>query len=562
MSCHASLVYIGTAMIRRFFAHSLLISAAITLIGAGSFSTSWAQAGDGAPHLETHGSVQQLVVDGKPFLILGGELHNSSSSSLDYMKPIWPKLAAMNLNTVVTPLSWELIEPEEGKYDFSLVDGLLSQARENHERIVFLWLASWKNGMSSYPPVWVKRDTKRFPRVVIDGNEVNILSTLGKATEEADARAFAALMAHIKQVDGQHTVLMMQVENEVGVLGASRDHSPEAEQAFAGAVPQELTHYLASHRQTLYPELLALWEENGAKTSGAWEEVFGPSARTDEIFMAWHYAKFVQAVAAAGKASYAIPMYVNTWLGGNDTKPGSYPSGGPQPRVVDIWKAGGSAIDIYSPDLYSPDFTGWTAHYHRAGNPLFIPETNGGPPGAAGAFYAFGEHQAIGISPFAIDGWAPGGWAAKNDPDNELSESYKVLGELSPLLLETTSPEMTHGFLLDSNHPSVQFEMNGYTVDVRLDEIFGHGSSRGFGLILATGPDTFIGAGKGFRVDFHARKPGSQHVGIAAVDDGSYHDGQFIPERRLNGDENDQGEYWRVDERSIHIERAMLYRFD
>lgn len=558
----ASWVYIRIAMIYRPFPRSLFLSAAIALIGAGSFSTSWAQTEDGAPHLETHGSVQQLVIDGKPFLILGGELHNSSSSSLDYMKPIWPKLAAMNLNTVVTPLSWELIEPEEGKYDFSLVDGLLSQARENHERIVFLWLASWKNGMSSYPPVWVKRDTKRYPRVVIDGNEVNILSTFGKATEEADARAFAALMTHIKQVDGQHTVLMMQVENEVGVLGASRDYSPAAEKAFAGPVPQELTRYLSSHRQTLYPELLTLWEENGAKTSGTWEEVFGSSARTDEIFMAWHYAKFVQAVAAAGKASYSIPMYVNTWLGGNDTKPGNYPSGGPQPRVVDIWRAAGSAIDVYSPDLYSPDFTGWTARYHRAGNPLFIPETNGGPPGAAGAFYAFGEHQAIGISPFAIDGWAPGGWAAKNDPDNELSEAYKVLGELTPLLLATTSPEMTHGFLLDSNHPSVQFEMNGYIVDVKLDEIFGHGSTRGFGVIVATGPDTFIGAGKGFRVDFHVRKPGSQRVGIAAVDDGSYHDGQFVPERRLNGDENDQGEFWRVDDRSIHIERATLYRFE
>jgi beta-galactosidase GanA len=175
------------------------------------------------PHLEKRGESTQLVVDGKPFLMLGAELHNSSSSSLDYMKPIWPKLAALPLNTVVTPLSWELVEPSEGKYDFTLIDGLLAQARENHLRIVFLWLASWKNGMSSYPPVWVKSDTRRFPRAILYGHESNILSTFGQATQEADARAFAAVMKHIREVDGRdHTVLMMQVENEVGILGDAR----------------------------------------------------------------------------------------------------------------------------------------------------------------------------------------------------------------------------------------------------------------------------------------------------------------------------------------------------
>ncbi len=550
-------------MNRRYRLLSLLLPVALVLTCSSTFRLSWAQSADSTPHLETHGTVTQLVVEGKPFLILGGELHNSSSSSLDYMKPIWPKLAAMNLNTVLTPLSWELIEPEEGKYDFSLVDGLLAQARENHEHVIFLWLASWKNGMSSYPPAWVKSDTKRFPRVMIDGNEVNILSTFGRATRDADARAFAALMSHLKQVDGQqHTVLMMQVENEVGVLGASRDHSPLAEKEFAGAVPEELTRYLSSHRETLYPDLLALWEENGAKTSGTWEQIFGASSRTDEIFMAWHYAQFVQAVAAAGKAVYPLPMYVNTWLGGGDTKPGNYPSGGAQPRVVDIWKAAGSAIDIYSPDLYAPDFAGWTARYHRAGNPLFIPETNGGPAAASGAFYAFGEHQAIGICPFAIDGWAPGGSAAKNDPEHELSDAYQTLGDIAPLLLATTEPGMMHGFQLDNNHPSVEFEMNGYTVDVSLDRIFGHRADRGFGLIVATGPDSFLGAGKGFRVGFHVRQPGAKKVGLVAIDEGTYQNGRFVPGRRLNGDESDQGEFWRFDERTIQIERAMLYRFE
>jgi beta-galactosidase GanA len=152
-----------------------------------------------APHLEKRGAATQLIVDDKPFLMLSGELHNSSSSSLDYMKPIWPRLAAMGLNSVVTPLSWELIEPTEGSYDFTLVDGLLEQARDTHQRVVFLWLASWKNGMSSYAPVWVKQDTRRFPRVVSHGSEVEVLSPAGLATQEADARAFTALMHHPKE---------------------------------------------------------------------------------------------------------------------------------------------------------------------------------------------------------------------------------------------------------------------------------------------------------------------------------------------------------------------------
>jgi beta-galactosidase GanA len=190
-----------------------------------------------APRLEKRGAVTQLIVDGKPFLMLAGEFYNSSSSSLEYMKPLWPRLAAIPLNTVLTPLSWEIIEPIEGKYDFALIDGLLAQAREHHLHVVFLWLAAWKNGMSSYPPVWVKQNTKRFPRVVLHNNEANILSCIAgysDATRDADARAFAAVMQHLREVDSQnHTVLMMQVENEVGVLGDTRDHSAQADQAFA-----------------------------------------------------------------------------------------------------------------------------------------------------------------------------------------------------------------------------------------------------------------------------------------------------------------------------------------
>jgi beta-galactosidase GanA len=524
------------------------------LLGAASVQCVYLAAQQSAqPHLEKRGSETQLIVDGKPFVILGGELHNSASSNLAYMKPIWPQLAAMGLNTVVTPLSWELIEPKEGSYDFTLVDGLLDQARQVHLRIVFLWLASWKNGMSSYAPVWVKQDTRRFPRVIERGAEVEVLSPQGAATQQADARAFSALMQHIKDADSRdHTVLMMQVENEVGVLGDTRDHSAAANRAFGEAVPQELIRYLEAHRDALYPSLRALWEQHGGKTSGTWIEIFGQSNPTDEIFMAWHYARFIQAVTARGKQAYNIPMYVNTWLAGENSTPGEFPSGGPEPWVVDVWKAAGSAIDVYSPDLYDPNFSLWSRRYHRDGNPLFMPETRGGKAGAANVFYALGEEAGFGFSPFGIDD--------EMDPKGDLAGSYGMLAELMPLITQHQADGSIHGFVLDRDHPSVDFTMSGYTLHVSLDEIFGARAESGFGLIMADGSDQFLGAGKGFRVSFTPQS--GKPVGIAAVDEGKFEDGNWVPGRRLNGDENDQGKGWRFDSRQLRTERVVLYRYD
>lgn len=516
--------------------------------------------------MERRGYVTQLIVDHRPFLMLAGELHNSSSSSLEYMKPEWRELAKMGLNTVLTPISWELVEPTEGKYDFSLVDGLLAQAREQHLHIVFLWLAAWKNGMSGYPPVWVKEDLRRFPRAMEDGNPTPILSSFSPALREEDSRAFNALMEHIRIVDAQdHTVLMMQVENEVGVLGASRDHSQVADQAFASHVPTELMRYLVDHRESLNQELRVLWELNGAKSEGTWTEVFGDSARADEIFMAWQYARYVQAVAAAGKRAYAIPMYANAWLGGGDTPPGNYPSGGPQPRVLDVWKAAGTALDMQSPDLYAADFGDWCSRYNRPDNPLFIPETNSGSAGAANVFYAVGEQSALGFSPFGIDSGLRG-----DDSPNaqiaarsraELGSSYEILAELMPELASAQVQGKVHGFVLDKGHPAADFVLDGVSVHIRLDEIFGHQAENGYGLILEEQLNTFLGAGKGFRVSFTPRDSDVSRIGLASVVEGHFELGVWVAGRHLNGDEDDQGNAWRFDQRQVHIERATIYHY-
>ncbi len=531
------------------------------------------------PHLRKTGSTTQLIVDDKPFLVLGGELHNSSASSLAYLDPIWERLVALHLNTVLPVVAWEQSEPEEGIFDFTLVDGLLDGARRHGLRLVLLWFGTWKNGMSSYAPGWVKRDYRRFPRVVVESGEpIEILSTLGTETLTADARAFAALMAHLREVDGEEqTVLMVQVQNEVGVLGDSRDRSPAANAAFAGPVPAELIEQLQAHKAELGTGLLDLWEAQGCPIHGSWEKLFGNSAQTDELFMAWNYARYVDAVAAAGKAEYPLPLFANAWLsslgdapGGwasGGQKPGEWPSGGPLPHTMDIWLAAAPHIDFLAPDIYQPQFAAWCRQYTRRGNPLFIPEMRRTEEGARQLFYALGEHDAIGVSPFGIDSAPP-------TPDNPLTRSFAVLGQMAPAILDAQGKDSMIGFLLDPETPQIIRKLGNYELEISLDEGFGQDAKRGNGLIIATGPDEFLGAGFGFRVRFRGLPPGPSLAGIIAVEEGEFQSGEWVSGRRLNGDETGRGHYWRfydyasnadgglsIPHSSTGISRCTVYRY-
>ena len=551
----APVLLTGVTMALKIMKHAIRITAWSWLAALASVSAA-AAADDSVPHLRKQGAAAQLVVDGRPFLIIGGELHNSSSSNLEYMKPIWQKMLDLNLNTVLAGVSWELVEPQEGRFDFSLTDGLIQDARRNELRLVLLWFGSWKNGMSSYVPVWVKKNYQRFPRAKLrDRGDVEVLSTLAQANWQADAAAFAALMRHIREVDGaDHTVIMMQVENEVGVLRDSRDRSAAAEAAFAGPVPRTLMDYLQKNRGALVPEIRNRWEAAGAKASGTWPEVFGESPQTDELFMAWNYARYADHVAEAGKAQYGIPMYVNTWLGGQGT-PGQWPSGGPLPHVMDIWLAGAPHLDFLSPDIYAADFSNWCQRYTQRGNPLFIPEMNRQGDGPRNVFYALGQHSAMGTSPFAID-------SLDNPKDSALSKSYAVVRQIAPLVLAAQGTGNMTGFWVNKEHRTVTRELGGYELEISLDEIFGSEAQLGYGLIIAVGPDEFMGAGSGFRVAFRPRTPGPPLVGIGSVDEGVYRDGKWIAGRRLNGDENDQGGKWRFSPQGLSIERCGIDRYE
>jgi hypothetical protein len=579
-------------------------------VAFGALAFTVAAAENSTPHLEKRHGVTQLVVDGQPFLVLGGELHNSSSSSREYMKRVWPQLVEKKLNTVIGVVSWEHIEPQEGKFNFSSVDGFIEDARQNHMKVVFLWFGSWKNGLSSYQPYWVKTNPQRFPWVKNhDGKTLDILSTFGDATRDADAKAFAALMRHIRQVDGkEHTVLMMQVENEVGIRDDSRDRSPAANEAFAKPVPKDLMNYLVQHKATLAPELREVWADNGNKTSGTWEEVFGPgkpaSVRlygpdltdekknilwrqvtwaSDEFFMAWRYSTYINKIAAAGKAEYNIPMYANAWLQQPGCpRPGEYPSGGPVPQVHDIWRFGAPNLDFLSPDLYISQFDETCERYTRNGNPLFIPEANTRGGAAGNALTALLKFNGIGFSPFGIDGSGrrPQETNSVSPPDS-LAQTYAILNYLAPVILDNQG-KGTIAFLQpteDTNVPPQELKLGDYSLSVGPNTGGGFGGRgggfgggfRGFGggptvtnvsparFVINTGSGAYVFVGGPASVTFTPISPAQGSVVLGSFDESMLVDGRWVPGRRLNGDETDHDRRWQ-NMRAFGIYRYTVFQ--
>lgn len=519
--------------------------------------------------LAVAGKTVELQVDGRPFLILGGELSNSAASSAEYMQPIWPRLRAMNLNTVLAPVSWELVEPIEGKFDFSSVDHLIEGARKNDLRLVLLWFGAWKNSMSTYVPAWVKRDQKRFERATLpDGSGVDILSAFSRNALSSDARAFAALIHHVKRVDGQAgTVLMVQVENEIGMLPVARERGSTAQWAFDGPVPTELMRYLTARRDRLQPELAALWRANGSRPSGTWAQIFGSGPAGEEVFTAWHYARFADALARAGKARYDLPMFVNVALNRPGKAPGEYPSGGPLPHLIDVWKAGAPSIDMISPDIYFPNFEQLVARYNVPGNAVFVPEANRADRSdlGANAIVTFGEYRAIGFSPFSIDSAPPSALAS-------VTRLYAMLGSIAPLISEAQrsgairgvkAPMAFDGSIDDKPR---RFALGDYAWTANMvdmwtsrdqQEIGDHGA-----LVIQLGPEDYLVAGQGVIFTLEPVGKGGRKVGIESAWEGRFDNGQWKPGRLLNGDETHQGRHVRLPPGSWSMQRVKLYRYN
>ena len=548
-----------------------MISKRIILIATGLIMTVLAYA---QPALVRQNGITRFVIDGKPYVMYGGELHNSTSSSESYMEEIgvWEQMKTGNFNTVIASSSWELVEPEEGRYDFSSVDHVIRNAHRNGLKVVMIWFASWKNGTSTYAPGYVKRNPKKYPLVQDrNGKNLNVLSTFGKASMEADKRAYAALMRHIKETDTDHTVIMMQVENEMGILGVPRDYSAAAQKAWKAQVPEDLMNYLTSHKGRLYPELEKVWAANGYKTKGNWEEIFGKSIEssedwkdfplyTEELFQAYHYAKYVGEITAAGKAEYDIPMYVNNWIKQPGMgAPGQFPSGSPQPEVLDVWRAAAPAVDLIAPDIYANVFEWTLSQFALSGNPIFIPESKGD---VARALYAFGEYDALGFAPFGFDGPQEGNYFGVSAEEfKELGQCYGILSEMGTLIPDNYGSDRMRGLLVGTDNPSPSVEMGSYILTLqssvrdRRAANYGQGAeqmaaenaalaarnqqqAKSGALIIQTAADEFYIIGINARFSFEPKDSKGGKVLHEVIEEGTFKDGVWVPGRRLNGDED------------------------
>ena len=502
-----------------------------------------------------------LLVDGAPYLMLGAQ-SNNSSDWLATLPKVWPAIEYLHANTLETPIYWEQFEPKPGQFDYSEVDTILAQARTHHVHLVLLWFGTWKNGSQHYMPEWMKLDPQRYFHVTNkEGEFVDSPSPFATASLEADKRAFTAFMQHLKDADPERTVLMVQVENETGTWGTLRDYSPEANKLFEGPVPAEV---------------LKAMGQTSAAPGANWEQVFGPEA--DVCFHAWAVAKYVGQVAAAGKAVYPLPLYVNAALRDplKPGAPGTYESGGPTDNVLSIWKAEAPAVDILAPDIYLSNTAAYLKVldlYHRPDNALFVPETSGAVHEARFLFSALGL-QAIGYSPFGLDYTRnhfvqPGEPIAQNAFLEPTAQNYRLIGPMMRDVARLNFEGKLQAVAEVEGQAAQTLQFGDW------DAVISYGASGrghakenpepiGRALVAQLKDNQFLVTGYFCRVDFRPagterqRKSGNivvgtgqtppalingkwQHRQFLRVEEGAYENGTFKFIRILNGDQTDWG---------------------
>lgn len=532
----------------------------LTIILAVTGITAHAQISE----LVRQGNATQLMHGGKPFIILGGELANSSASSSAYMdsRNTWSYLAESGVNTVLAPVYWELVEPREGQFDFTSVDYLINSARAHGQKLILLWFGTWKNSMSCYVPSWIKRNFgKEFALAMnSDGNVPEILSAFSERNVRADAKAFSELMKYIRKADSSEgTVIMVQVENEIGMLGDARDHSKLAQNAYNSPVPYEMIYMLTSGKANRH--IHTVWEAAGKLTEGSWKEVFGTSIEADEIFMAYWYAKYTERVAAAGKAEYDIPMFVNAALNSRGRKAGEYPSAGPLAHLMPIWKMAAPSIDLICPDIYDKGYPSWIAQYAAKDNQLFIPEIRQEPENGARVFYALGRHAAIGFSPFSIDNMP-------EEKDYPLKKAYHLLTPALDLIAEKQAAGKIYGMIADHENQETTLTINGIEFECRHDLTLGWNPEATdpdkWGetavMIMDMGNDMYLFIGTGV-VTTMTPADGKGRIGIERIDEVVFDEyGKMKKLRRLNGDEDHQGRHIRIPFGDFGAQLLTVYR--
>jgi hypothetical protein len=481
------------------------------------------------------GGAFHLMVDERPFMILGIQTNNSSGFPGE-LERTWPLAKRIHVNTVEIPIQWQAVEPVEGRFDFSGVDGLVAAARSHDLRLILAWFGGVKNAAMHFAPAWVKEDLKKYPRMIDQsGIPMRTLATHAAATIDADSRGFAAFMRHLKEIDGdRHTVIAVQVENEAGVLGTDRDRSESANRLFSQSVPGEV--------------LAAFHKDKG----GTWTEVFGSHA--SETFAAYYQARYLNSVAQAGRKEFALPLFLNVWTDIQDGfyDPGfSHPSGGATTRMLPLYKAIVPSIDWISPDIYKHNYVQYIEEatpYNRPDNPLLIPETGRDLTFCKNMFYALGDLRGIGVSVFGVEGSGESRTGSEIPESlQDLAATYRVLSRAAPLLAQAKSLGKLRSAVEQDGAATVVLDFGDYEAMSQFGPMnYGYGGARAGGtqkksgrvLIGQTGPAEFVVAGFDAAVSFRPRYGSAQpRADFVSAEEGYYEGQQWKPLRQLSGDE-------------------------
>jgi Domain of unknown function (DUF5597)/Beta-galactosidase len=488
------------------------------------------------PRLDQKDGHYRLLVDGKPFFILGAQVHNSSG----YAKALdaaWPVLRAIHCNTVMVPVYWEAIEPKQGSFDFSTVDAAVQDARAQRLHLTLSWFGTWKNGAMTYVPSWIKNDPATYPPVLDAAHQpVEALSPMSDANRLADRTAFAAFMRHLKQLDGDtHTVILIQVENEAGVLGTDRDYSPQATTSFEGPVPSEVVSSLSKT----------------ASTGSTWTKVF--AERAPEVFMSYWTARYMESVAEAGKSIYPLPMYVNVWPREQPglLRPGfSSPSGGAVAYLLNMWKRLAPHIDIIAPDIYDENedlYRNLLTLYNRSDNPLLVPETGGSVNHAKNMFLTFAANNALGISTFGTDGISADDLNKPNAWASEIALNYALFGPAANFWRSLSDAGHMQAAIEEDGLANPTLTFDDFDVAVRFGPVLdnyggprGRGNPRRNGRVLVgqITPSEFLISGMNANIVLAPRlgSPAKKAMYIS-VEQGHFEAGAWQTDRLLNGDE-------------------------
>ena len=523
---------------------------------------------------------------GREILVLGVQAHNSSAYTEEEMRTAWNALELMGANTMEVPIYWDKIEPEEGRFDFGIIDYLLKQARERGKHLVLLWFATWKNGNMRYTPLWVKRDRARFHRALnSDGVAVASLSPHCEACREADARAFHAVMDHIREADaGEQTILAVQVENEPGYAARTPvDYGPDGQKAIRGKVPDAVLDFI--EREGAGSEYEA-WSKHGRVRGGDWVATFGK--RGYDLCTAYAVATYVDYVAMRGKEAYdQIPMYVNVWLDHQLwDQPGlGYPAGGACTRNLVLWKSCTPHLDAICPDVYLQPMnlvTGIYRKYARPDNPLFIPESGPTISNALNMVRGFAEFGLQGISFFGVESYTTEDETELAEPFREGAYNFAFLKAIAPLIIRYSGTDRIHALYQEEFMHEYQLKLKGYECVVSFDShpeadlkrtrnvVVGWYNKkwqrlkpRGRGILIEAEDGTLYAAGIGMRITMRLEHdegvPYSpiveeRNMNWYAVREGYIdEDCRFVTTRVRSGDESDYGVYLTPDSGCVKI---------